>query len=107
MDGRGDGWLAGAGTGGTFTGVAKYLKERNPKCWCVVAEPQGSILKGGEAGPHEVDRIGASSLIPPLLDISLANDFIQVYDDPAFAMLRPMATEEGAHGPASPPANLH
>src|SRR5436305_9175602 len=40
MDGRVDGWLAGAGTGGTFTGVAKYLKERNPNCWCVVVEPQ-------------------------------------------------------------------
>ncbi|HEX8155220.1 MAG TPA: cysteine synthase family protein, partial [Thermoanaerobaculia bacterium] len=54
MDGRVDGWVAGAGTGGTFTGVAKYLREKNAQVWCAIVEPQGSILKGGEAGPHEV-----------------------------------------------------
>ncbi len=107
MEGRVDAWVAGAGTGGTFSGVAKYLKERNPKCWCVVVEPQGSILKGGEAGPHEVEGIGASSFIPPVLDMSLADDVIQVYDDPAFAMVRRMATEEGVLGASSAGANLH
>jgi cysteine synthase A len=107
MDGRVDGWVAGAGTGGTFSGVARYLKERNPKCWCVVVEPQGSILKGGEAGPHEVEGIGASSFIPPVLDMSLADDVIQVYDDPAFAMVRRMATEEGVLGASSAGANVH
>src|SRR6185369_7785521 len=88
MDGNVDAWVAGAGTGGTFTGVAKYLKERNPKIHCVVVEPQGSILKGGEAGPHEVEGIGASSFIPPVLDMSLADEVIQVHDAPAFAMVR-------------------
>ncbi len=107
MKGRVDGWVAGAGTGGTFSGVAKYLKERNPKCWCVVVEPQGSILKGGEAGPHEVEGIGASSFIPPVLDMTLADDVIQVYDDPAFAMVRRMATEEGVLGASSAGANVH
>jgi cystathionine beta-synthase (O-acetyl-L-serine) len=107
MDGRVDGWVSGAGTGGTFTGVARYLKERNPSCWCVVVEPQGSILKGGEAGPHEVEGIGASSFVPPVLDLSLADDIIQVYDDPAFAMVRRMATEEGVLGASSAGANLH
>src|SRR6266446_3928422 len=107
MEGRVDGWLAGAGTGGTFSGVAKYLKERNPNCWCVVVEPQGSILKGGEAGPHEVEGIGASSFIPPVLDMSLADDVIQVYDTPAFAMVRRMATEEGVLGASSSGANQH
>jgi len=107
MDGRVDGWVAGAGTGGTFSGVARYLKERNPKCWCVVVEPQGSILKGGEAGPHEVEGIGASSFIPPVLDMSLADEVIQVYDDPAFAMVRRMATEEGVLGASSAGANVH
>src|SRR5207244_7208379 len=47
MEGRVDGWVAGAGTGGTFTGVARYLRERKPDVYCVVVEPQGSILKGG------------------------------------------------------------
>lgn len=107
MDGNIDAWVAGAGTGGTFTGVAKYLKERNPKIWCVVVEPQGSILKGGEAGPHEVEGIGASSFIPPVLDMSLADEVIQVYDDPAFAMVRRLATVEGVLAGSSAGCNVH
>src|SRR4051794_12666769 len=106
MEGRIDGRLAGAGTGGTFSGVAKYLKERNPDCWCVVVEPQGSILKGGEAGPHEVEGIGASSFIPPVLDMSLADEVIQIYDDPAFVMVRRLASEEGVLGASSAGANV-
>jgi O-acetylserine dependent cystathionine beta-synthase len=106
MEGRIDAWIAGAGTGGTFSGVAKYIKERNPKCWCVVVEPQGSILKGGEAGPHEVEGIGASSFIPPVLDMSLADEVIQIYDDPAFRMVRRLATEEGILGGSSAGANV-
>ena len=107
MEGRIDAWVAGAGTGGTFTGVAKYLKERDPKVWCVVVEPQGSILKGGEAGPHEVEGIGASSFIPPVLDMSLADEVIQVYDAPAFAMVRRMAEQEGVLGGSSAGCNVH
>jgi cysteine synthase A len=107
MDGRVDAYVAGAGTGGTFTGVARYLKERLPNCWCVVVEPQGSILKGGEAGPHEVEGIGASSFIPPVLDMSLADEVIQVYDDPAFTMVRRLASEEGILGASSAGANVH
>src|SRR5437660_4745542 len=106
MEGRVDGWLAGAGTGGTFSGVARYLKERNPNCWCVIVEPQGSILKGGEAGPHEVEGIGASSFIPPVLDMSLADEVIQIEDDPAFAMVKRLAREEGILGGSSAGANV-
>src|SRR5438270_8557386 len=107
MEGRVDAFVAGAGTGGTFTGVAKFLRERLPSVYCVVVEPQGSILKGGEAGPHEVEGIGASSFIPPVLDMSLADEVIQVYDDPAFAMVRRLATEEGILGGSSAGANVH
>jgi cysteine synthase A len=107
MEGRIDGWVAGAGTGGTFTGVARYLRERLPDVWCVVVEPQGSILKGGEAGPHEVEGIGASSFIPPVLDMSLASEVIQVYDDPAFDMVARLAGEEGILGASSAGANVH
>jgi len=107
MDGRVDAWLAGAGTGGTFTGVAKYLRERLPNVQCYVVEPQGSILKGGEAGPHEVEGIGASSFIPPVLDMSLATDVITVDDDPAFAMVKRLAAEEGVLGASSAGANVH
>jgi cysteine synthase A len=107
MGGRVDAWLAGAGTGGTFTGVAKYLRERLPDVQCYVVEPQGSILKGGEAGPHEVEGIGASSFIPPVLDMSLATDVIRVDDDPAFDMVARLAAEEGILGASSAGANVH
>jgi cysteine synthase A len=107
MGGRVDAWVAGAGTGGTFTGVARYLRERIDGVWCVVVEPQGSILKGGEAGPHEVEGIGASSFIPPVLDLSLANEVIQVDDDPAFDMVARLAAEEGILGASSAGANVH
>jgi cystathionine beta-synthase (O-acetyl-L-serine) len=106
MEGRIDGFCAGAGTGGTFTGVAKYLRERNPDVWCCVVEPQGSILKGGEAGPHEVEGIGASTFIPPVLDMSLANEVITVEDDPAFDMVARLAREEGILGASSAGANV-
>lgn len=106
LDGRVDAWVAGAGTGGTFTGVAKYLRERNPAVQCYVVEPQGSILKGGEAGPHEVEGIGASSFIPPVLDMTLANDVIRVDDDPAFDMVARLAAEEGILGASSAGANV-
>jgi len=106
MEGRVDGWVAGAGTGGTFTGVAKYLRERNPGVQCFIVEPQGSILKGGEAGPHEVEGIGASSFIPPVLDMELATDVIRVDDDPAFDMVARLASEEGILGASSAGANV-
>ena len=106
LDGRVDAWVAGAGTGGTFTGVAKYLRERNPDVQCFIVEPQGSILKGGEAGPHEVEGIGASSFIPPVLDMQLATDVIRVDDDPAFDMVARLAAEEGILGASSAGANV-
>lgn len=106
MDGRVDAWVAGAGTGGTFSGVARYLRERLPQVECYVVEPQGSILKGGEAGPHEVEGIGASSFVPPVLDMSLATDVIRVDDDPAFDMVARLAREEGVLGASSAGANV-
>ena len=106
MEGRVDAFVTGAGTGGTFTGVAKYLRERIPNVYCVIVEPQGSILKGGEAGPHEVEGIGASSFIPPVLDMSLADDIIQIEDAPAFAMVKRLAAEEGILGAGSAGANV-
>lgn len=106
LDGNVDAWVAGAGTGGTFTGVAKYLREKNPAIECYVVEPQGSILKGGEAGPHEVEGIGASTFIPPVLDMTFATDVIAVDDDPAFDMVARLAAEEGILGASSAGANV-
>lgn len=106
MEGRVDAFVTGSGTGGTFTGVAKYLRERIANVYCVIVEPQGSILKGGEAGPHEVEGIGASSFIPPVLDLSLADEIIQILDEPAFAMVKRLAVEEGILGGSSSGANV-
>lgn len=106
MEGRVDAFVAGAGTGGTFSGVARYLRERIANVYCVVVEPQGSILKGGEAGPHEVEGIGASFFIPPVLDLTLADEIIQVVDEPAFAMVARLAAEEGILGASSAGANV-
>jgi cysteine synthase A len=106
MSGRIDAFVTGSGTGGTFTGVARYLRERIPEVYCVIVEPQGSILKGGEAGPHEVEGIGASSFIPPVLDMSLADEIIQIADEPAFAMVKRLALEEGILGGSSSGANV-
>ncbi len=106
MDGRVDAWVAGAGTGGTFSGVAQYLRERLPDIVCYIVEPQGSILKGGEAGPHEVEGIGASTFIPPVLDMSLANDVITVEDPPAFRIVARLAREEGILAGGSGGANV-
>src|SRR5207237_3770757 len=97
----------GPGAAGSFSGVSKSLRETIPGVYCVIVEPPGSILKGGEAGPHEVEGIGASSFIPPVLDMSLADEIIQVYDDPAFAMVRRLAKEEGILGASSSGANVY
>jgi cysteine synthase len=106
MEGRVDGFVAGAGTGGTFTGAAKYLRSKNPNVYCAVVEPQGSILKGGEAGPHEVEGIGASTFIPPVLDMTLANEIITIDDEPAFAVVRQLAEKAGVLAGGSGGANV-
>jgi len=105
MDGRVDAFVCGCGTGGTFTGVARYLRERNPEVHCVVVEPQGSAIGGGQPGSHEVEGIG-SSFLPPVLDLELAHEIIMVPDGPAFAMVKRLAGEEGILGGSSSGANV-
>lgn len=105
MDGRIDAWVAGSGSGGTFTGVAKYLREKLPDVWCAIVEPQGSVLGGGTAGPHDVEGIG-SSFFPPVLDMGLSNEVITIHDEPAFAMVARLAAEEGLLGGSSAGANV-
>ncbi len=105
LDGRVDGFVCGAGTGGTFTGVARFLRERNPNVYCAVVEPQGSAIGGGQPGPHEVEGIG-SSFLPPVLDLKLADEIIMVPDPPSFAMVARLAAEEGILGGSSSGANV-
>jgi len=105
MEGRIDAFVAGSGTGGTFTGVARYLKEKIPGLHAVIVEPQGSVLRGGEAGPHEVEGIG-SSFIPPVLETKLIDEYITIPDPPAFEMVAKLAREEGILGGSSAGANV-
>jgi cysteine synthase len=89
-----DAFVAGVGTSGTFSGIARFLTERNPRVLRVAADPQGSILGGGERGPHQVEGIGLS-FFPPILDRSLIDEVEIVRDDEAFETCRTLAREEG------------
>lgn len=106
MEGRVDAFVAGVGTGGTFTGVARFLKERNPAALTVAVETQGSVLQGGEPGPHKVEGIGVS-FIPKTFDRSVTDEIVKVSDEDAFTMVRRLAVEEGVLAGSSAGAIVH
>ena len=97
LGGQVDAVVIGCGTGGTFTGVARYVKERNPKALAIAVETEGSVLGGGEKGDHEVEGIGAS-FIPKTFDGTLADEIIAVTDVDAFDMVKKLAAIEGRSG---------
>jgi cysteine synthase A len=105
LGGQIDAIVIGCGTGGTFTGVARYLKERNPKTLAIAVETQGSVLGGGLPGDHEVEGIGAS-FIPKTFDGSLADEIIAVSDHDAFDMVKKLAAKEGVLAGSSAGANV-
>ena len=92
--GRIDAWVVGVGTTGTFTGVSRYLVERNPRILKVAVEPQGSILGGGKHGPHAVEGVGLS-FFPEILDRNLIDEVVTIDDATAFEAARRLAREEG------------
>ncbi len=95
MEGNIDVFVAGIGTGGTITGVGKYLKEKNPKIKIVGVEPAGSpLLTEGKAGAHGLQGIGAN-FIPSILDQSIYDEIITVTDEAAYDAGRKMAEKEG------------
>lgn len=94
-DGKVDIFVAGAGTGGTVSGVGKYLKSKNPNIKIVAVEPAGSpVLSEGKAGPHKIQGIGAG-FVPDTLDISVCDEIMTVEDDAAFETGREFAKCEG------------
>jgi cysteine synthase A len=94
MDGRIDGVVLGSGTAGTFTGVARFVKERLPQAVTVLVETEGSVMAGGQPGPHKVEGIGAS-FIPKNFDKSVCDEIMMVTDDQAFGMVKELAAKEG------------
>ncbi len=106
MEGRVDGFVAGIGTGGTFTGIARFLKEKNRRVRTVAVETQGSILQGGAPGPHKVEGIGVH-FVPKTFDYDVADEIVAVSDTDAFAMVKRMAAEEGLLGGSSAGAAIH
>ena len=94
-DGQVDIFVAGAGTGGTVTGVGGYLKEQNPAVKIGAVEPATSaVLSGGKAGPHKLQGIGAG-FVPDVLDTSVYDEVMPVTDEDAFAAGRMMGRKEG------------
>lgn len=94
MGGRLDALVAGCGSGGTFSGTARFLKTEIPNLLAVAVEPKGSILAGGDPGEYEVEGIGMS-VIHPTMDLDLADEIISVPDANAFRWVRRLASECG------------
>ncbi|MGM9921914.1 MAG: PLP-dependent cysteine synthase family protein [Bhargavaea sp.] len=94
LDGKVDVFVAGAGSGGTFTGTSRYLKDRLKDVKCVIVEPEGSILNGGPSHSHKTEGIGMDFL-PPFIDRGLFDAIHTISDEEAFARLREAARNEG------------
>jgi cysteine synthase len=94
MDGRIDYLVAGAGSGGTVTGVLRYLKQKNPKIRGVLADPIGSTMGGGEEGCYAIEGIG-NTFMPETMDMGLIDDVVKVKDEEALASVKLLAAKEG------------
>ena len=106
-EGKVDIFVAGVGTGGTFSGVASVLKQKNPGIKMIAVEPAGSaVLSDKEAGKHKIQGIGAG-FIPKNMDTTLIDEIIAVDDDDAFDMARKMARKEGILCGISAGANIY
>lgn len=89
-----DAFVAGAGSGGTFAGIARYLKEQNSATRTVVVEPEGSILNGGPAHPHKTEGIGVEFIPPFFKDVQI-DETLTISDNDAFDQVKQMAKTQG------------
>lgn len=106
-DGEVDAFVAGVGTGGTITGVGRYLKEKNPAVRIVAVEPKTSaVLSTGVAGAHKIQGIGAG-FVPAVLDTGIYDEIIPVADEDAFAAGRRIGQSEGVLVGISSGAAVH
>ena len=106
-DGTADIFVAGVGTGGTISGVGKYLKEKNPSIQVVAVEPAGSpVLSGGPAGPHGLQGIGAG-FVPDALDTDIYDKIVRVTEEEAYNASRLLAHREGILTGITSGAALH
>ncbi len=105
MEGRIDAFICGAGTAGTFTGVARALKSRNPKIIAAIADTENSMYSGQKPGTHDVEGVGAS-FIPDTFDPTVCDETPIVTDAEAFAMVKRLAVEEGILGGSSSGVNV-
>jgi cysteine synthase A len=95
LDGNVGHFVAGAGSGGTYSGIARYLKEQNLGIHCVLADPVGSLIGGGcDHSDYDIEGIG-NDFVPATMDVSLVDDVIKVRDSDAFATVRLLARKEG------------
>ncbi|MGN1203726.1 MAG: PLP-dependent cysteine synthase family protein [Lachnospiraceae bacterium] len=94
LEGEIDYIVAGAGSGGTYSGIVKYLKEQNPDIKGILADPVGSTMGGGEHGDYNIEGIG-NDFIADTMDMNLVDEVIKVTDDDAFAGARQLAVREG------------
>jgi len=101
-----DAIVAGVGTGGTITGVARFIKAKNPDFKAIAVEPADSpVIGGGQPGPHKIQGIGAG-FIPKNLDMSLVDEVVTVSNEEAFQWARRLAKEEGIMAGISSGANM-
>lgn len=105
LDGQIDYVVAGAGSGGTYTGILRYIKERKPDVQGILADPVGSTMGGGEHADYNIEGIG-NDFIAETMDMSLVDAVIKVTDDEAFSHTRLLAKREGIFAGSSSGAVL-